>query len=86
MLSNNFIGFDETKEYFKLSSSNSGLPNITSMKIIEQSEGKAELLITDEDTSLIDFKNGYWWVTLTFPNGDTVLRGKGKVLIKEPYE
>jgi hypothetical protein len=47
--------------------------------------GTAELLITDEETTSIDFEQGHWWLTLDI-GSDKLLRGRGKVFIKEPYE
>ncbi len=69
-----------------LSSTSSPNTNNSSIIIPTPSNGKANIVFSDEETSLIEFDNARWWLTLTLPNGDVLSRGKGKVEIKEPYE
>lgn len=66
--------------------SNNITANGSTVVITDDLNGIVEVLITDEETLLLDFDCGYWWITLTLLNGDILLRGKGSIYLKEPYE
>lgn len=59
--------------------------NNSTITIINANLGQAEVLITDEETSSLDVGELKWWVTLNPLNGDKLLRGKGKILVSNPY-
>lgn len=60
-------------------------PNGSTIVLVDEIGGIIEVLITDEETSELDFKEANWWITLTLLNGDVVLRGKGIITLSEIY-
>lgn len=60
--------------------------NGSTVDITDIPGGVADVIITDEDTALFTETEGYWWMTLTLLNGDKLLRGRGNIYIKQPYE
>ncbi len=60
--------------------------NGSTVLISDDPNGIIEVLITDEETSLLDFSDGNWWITLTYLNGDVFMRGKGCIFLRQPYE
>lgn len=66
--------------------SSSVTPNGSTILITDDPNGIVDILITDEETSLLSFTSGNWWVTLTYLSGDVFLRGRGNIYLKEPYE
>lgn len=54
--------------------------------ILDSLLGKTQVLITDEETELLVDSEAKWWITISPPNGDELLRGRGNIFIKEPYE
>lgn len=66
--------------------SNSLTLNGSTINILDSINGKVEILITDEETTLITQSVGKWWMTILPLNGDELLRGKGSIKIKNPYE
>lgn len=65
--------------------SESETENGSTVVIVDDANGIVDVLITDEETSSLEFEEASWWVTLTLLNGDTILRGKGSIFLKEPY-
>ncbi len=78
----------KTVEALILSSGDAPHSSGSSVTISDSPNGKAVVLITDEYTASIPktFKAAYWWITLSPSNGDIDFRGKGTVVVKEPYE
>lgn len=61
-------------------------PNGSTIIVTNNLGGVVDVLITDEETSVLNFIKAKWWVTLTLLNGDVFLRGRGSIYLKEPYE
>ncbi len=81
---------EKTKTVETLTLSSGQAPHLSgsSVTITDILNGKAVVLITDEYTQSIPitFKEAYWWVTLTLPDGQVLFRGNGTVIVKYPYE
>lgn len=59
--------------------------NGSKINIIDDLNGIVEILITDEETQSFVENKAKWWLTLSLLNGDTVLRAKGQIVIKNLY-
>lgn len=75
----------ENEEIILINSSSSTV-NGSTITFIDAINGIAQISLTDEETLEFSKLKGYWWMTLNLPNGDKLLRGRGNIFIKNPYE
>jgi len=75
----------ENEEIISINSSTT-TANGSTIVFVDAINGIAEITITDEETLTFSKMKGYWWMTLNLPSGDKLLRGRGNIFIKNPYE
>lgn len=80
-----YIEDDKAVQILKI---DSVLPTLNGSRIIitDVVNGFADLLITDEETSLLQFKKANWWISIALLNGDVFTRGSGDIFLKQPFE
>lgn len=74
------------EDYLALSTEDDPNDNGSYLSITDELGGEAELHISDEETALMKFNEGNWWLELKLTNGDSLERGAGSATIRHAYE
>lgn len=80
------LEIDDTVDYLTISSDDPPNINGSSVTVIDAEDGEADLILTPDETTAMSFDRANWWISLTLDNNDLVIKAKGQVLVKEPFE